>query len=278
MTVGMLVPDIENPLFPPIVRGLEDELARSGYTVILANTDNDAEHEEAVTHSLLARQIDGLVIASAILGHEGMHWLDDQSIPLVFVNRMETDHDVPWVIPDDVAGAGAMMDHLFELGHTDVAMVSGPKRLSTSRFRFEGYKRALRRHEQKLDRSRLIFSDAVTVAAGAKACEELVASRSSFSAIFAGNDLIAIGCMETMRESGIDVPGQVSIAGYNDLLLVDKMNPPLTTVRVPKYEMGAAAARLLLKAMSDEGFGEDAVKQLKLTPELVVRQSTGPPP
>ena len=91
MTVGILVPDVENPLFPPIVRGMEDELARSGYTVLLANTDNDPEHERAVAQSMLARQIDGLAIASARLDHEGLDWLDPHTIPLVFVNRMETD-------------------------------------------------------------------------------------------------------------------------------------------------------------------------------------------
>jgi LacI family transcriptional regulator len=275
MTVGMLVPDIENPLFPPIVRGMEDELARSGYSVILANTDNDAGHERAVTQSLLARRIDGLAIASARLDHEGLEWLDDQSMPLVFVNRTEAEHDVPWVIPDDRVGTDALMEHLFDLGHTNIAQISGPQLLSTSRSRFQGYKRGLRRQGMKLDRSRLVFSDSFSIAGGAKACRELIDREGDFTAIFAGNDLIAIGCMETLLAEGLRIPEDVSVAGYNDLSLVDRLNPSLTTVRVPKYEMGVTAARLLLGRMK----GEDEPEiHVRLETQLIVRQSTAPPP
>ena len=274
MTVGILVPDVENPLFPPIVRGMEDELARSGYTVLLANTDNDPEHERAVAQSMLARQIDGLAIASARLDHEGLDWLDPHTIPLVFVNRMETEHDVPWVIPDDAVGVAALMEHLFDLGHTKIAQVSGPQRLSTSRARYDGYKRELRRRGIKFDKNRVVFADAFSIVGGAKACRELLDRDVEFTAVFAGNDLIAIGCLDTLRDDGLKVPEDVSLAGYNDLLLVDKLNPSLTTVRVPKYEMGVTAARLLLARMR----GDDEIDgHVKLEPQLIVRQSTGPP-
>lgn len=274
MTVGMLVPDIENPLFPPIVRGMEDELARSGYTVILANTDNDAEHERAVTQSLLARQIDGLAIASARLDHEGLEWINDQSMPLVFVNRLETEHGVPSVIPDDAAGTSALMKHLFGLGHSKIAQISGPQRLSTSRARWEGYKKGLRKHGVKLDRSRVVFADSYSIEAGAKACRDLLDAGADFTAIFASNDLIAIGCLETLAGAGIGVPEDVSLVGYNDLRLVDRLNPALTTVRVPKYEMGVTAARLLLGRMKGE---DESEIHVVLEPELVIRQSTAKP-
>ena len=274
MTVGMLVPDLENPFFPPIVRGLEDELANSGYAVVLANTDDDPARDRAATQALSARQLDGLVIASARSDHEATEWLHDRTLPLVFVNRMDARHDVPWVIADDAAGTDDLMDHLFELGHTKIAQISGPQLFSTSRVRFAGYKRGLRRHREKLDRGRVVFADSFSVSAGAKACRELLNREVAFTAIFASDDLIAIGCMDTLLRAGIRVPKEVSIAGYNDLLLVGMLNPPLTTVRVPKYEMGVTAARLLLARMTGT-VGSDI--QVKLRPALVVRDSTAAP-
>jgi len=166
------------------------------------------------------------------------------------------------------------MDHLFELGHTKIAQISGPQLYSASRVRFAGYKRGLRRHREKLDRGRLVFADSFSVAAGAKACQELLNREVAFTAIFASDDLIAIGCMEALRRAGIRVPEDVSIAGYNDLLLVDMLNPPLTTVSVPQYEMGVTAARLLLARMTGT-LGSDI--HIKLQPALVARDSTAAP-
>jgi LacI family transcriptional regulator len=132
----------------------------------------------------------------------------------------------------------------------------------------------LRRRGIKFDKNRVVFADAFSIVGGAKACRELLDRDVEFTAVFAGNDLIAIGCLETLRDDGLKVPEDVSLAGYNDLLLVDKLNPSLTTVRVPKYEMGVTAARLLLARMRGD---DETDSHVKLEPQLIVRQSTGPP-
>ena len=274
-TVGMLVPDLTNPFFPPIVRGIEEELRRSGYTLILATTDNDAAHEDTVTSSMLARQIDGLIVATARPDVASPEWTDKQSTPLVLVNRSEPDHDFPWVIPDDRNGVRDVMDHLVGLGHRRIGHVSGPKMLSTTKSRYDAYRNELRRLRLGQDKQLVAFATRFSIEAGAKACRELIDRDVDFTAIFAADDLVAIGCLEILSEAGLRVPGDVSLVGFNDMFLVDKLNPALTTVHVPKYEMGVTAARLLLDGINDT---EDAERHVSLPLRMVVRDSTAPPP
>ena len=274
-TVGMLVPDLTNPFFPPIVRGIEEELRRSGYTLILATTDNDAAHEDTVTSSMLARQIDGLIVATARPDVASPEWADKQSTPLVLVNRSEPDHDFPWVIPDDRNGVRDVMDHLVGLGHRRIGHVSGPKMLSTTKSRYDAYRNELRRLRLGQDKQLVAFATRFSIEAGAKACRELIDRDVDFTAIFAADDLVAIGCLEILSEAGLRVPGDVSLVGFNDMFLVNKLNPALTTVHVPKYEMGVTAARLLLDGINDT---EDAERHVSLPLRMVVRDSTAPPP
>ena len=272
-TVGMLVPDLTNPFFPPIVRGIEDELGRSGYTLILANTENDAAHERAVSASMLARQIDGLIVASARLDIASPEWAGRDSPPLVLVDRWEPDHDYPYVISDDRMGTRQAIDHLVGLGHEVIAHIAGPKELPTGRIRYEAYRRELRRQKLRQSKDQVVFAEGFSIQAGAKACQELLDRGVEFTAIFAANDLVAIGCLDALAEAGVEVPTDVSIVGFNDMLLVDKVSPPLTTVHVPKYEMGVTAARLLVNRLKGEKSDE---RHVTLPVHLVVRSSTGP--
>ena len=274
-TIGMLVPDLTDPFFPPIVRGIEDELGRSGYTLILANTDNDAAREGAVTASMLARQIDGLIVATARLDVASPVWADKESTPLVLVNQWEPDHDVPWVIPGDRNGVRDVMDHLVGLGHRRIAHVSGPKKLSTGKSRYDAYRNEFRRLRLGQHTQLVTVATQFSIEAGAKACRELLDRGVDFTAIFAANDLVAIGCLETLSEAGVNVPAEVSLVGFNDMLLVDKLNPALTTVHVPKYEMGVTAARLLLDGINETGGSE---RHVSLPLHVVVRDWTAPAP
>jgi LacI family transcriptional regulator len=273
-TVGMLVPDLTNPFFPPIVRGIEDELLEAGYTLILANTDNDPDHERAVSASMLARQIDGLIVASARLDVASPEWAGRGSTPLVLVNRWEPDHDYPWVVPDDRMGVRAVIEHLVGLGHSQIAHIAGPSELSTGNSRYEAYRKELRRQKLPLNARLVSFCESFSVEAGAKACTELIERDVEFTAIFAANDLVAIGCLDALARARKRVPRDVSLVGFNDMLLVDRLDPPMTTVAVPKYQMGRTAARLLLDRLNGV---ESAERRVRLPLELVVRRSTSVP-
>lgn len=273
-TVGMLLPDLTNPFFPPIVRGLEDALDAGGYTLIVANTDNDARRETRSLQSLVGRQVDGLVVATShVDSDEGSKAVG--ALPVVLVNRRGTDESVPAVLPDDEAGIALMVRHLVDLGHRHVAHVAGPDDTSTGRTRaaaFATYAAEAGVYDPDMVESTGIFG----VDDGMAACERLLARHPEVTAICAANDLLAIGCLRALRAAGRRVPEDVSLVGFNDMPLVDLIDPPLTTVRIPQYEMGRQAGELLLKLLENPR-ARRRRKPVSLAPTLIVRHSTAAP-
>jgi LacI family transcriptional regulator len=271
-TVGVLVPDITNPLFPPIVRGIEDELAARGYTVLTANTDNDPRREATSVAAMQARQVDGLIVATALLDDPVLQDVASRGIPMVLVNRTSERLDVSVVAGDDATGVRRTVDHLVDLGHTDIAHVAGPLEVSTGALRERAFRAAMRDHG--LPEPRVVLAETYSEAAGRKAALELLDSARP-TAIIAGNDQLALGCYDALEESGLVCPDDVSVVGFNDMPLVARLQPPLTSVRVPQYELGVEAARLLLDRLT----GRTTTPRVVLLPvRLVVRGSTAPPP
>jgi len=274
-TVGMLLPDLTNPLFPPIVRGIEDGLGGANYTVILGNTDNDPAKERTVLSALLGRRIDGLILATTQREPSpAIAELMDGGLPTVLVNRTLDDPTVPSVLGDDRAGIALAVDHLAGLGHTRIAHVAGPQQTSTGLLRHDSFVASLRRAGLEIDRERIVFADWFREAPGATACRVLLDRRPDTTAIVAANDLIAIGCYDVANERDLQIGVDLSVVGYNDMLFADKLCPPLTTVRVPHYQLGLRAAQLILNLISD---ADADAEQIRLEPTLVRRASTGPP-
>jgi LacI family transcriptional regulator len=276
-TIGMIIPDLTNPFFPPVVRGLEDVLGASGYTLILANTDNDPRREEVGLSSLVGRQVDGLLLATSHLDERGLDAARLGGLPVVLVNRRGSDPSVPAAVPDDDAGVTLVVDHLVELGHHHIAHVAGPQDTSTGHDRLESFTRRARELD-RYDEDLIVHADVYGVDQGREACLELLDRGRPITAIFAANDLLAIGCLRALRERGIRVPDQVSLVGFNDMPLVDLLEPPLTTVRVPQYELGRTAGRLLLELLAGELPADDGHRLRLLPPQFVARRSSGPPP
>ena len=274
-TVGVLVPDLTNPLFPPIVRGIEDRLTKAGYTSLIANTENDAERERIDFEAMRARQVDGFITATARLDDKLLAEMAASGQRVVLVNRRMEDAALASVAPDDRMGIRLAVEHLTGLGHHRIAHVGGPQDLSTGHQRHLGFLESMRAAGLDADGAPVRFSRGFTEADGADACRDLLAAHGDITAIVAGNDLIALGCYDALKERGLDCPRDVSVVGFNDMPFADRFNPPLTSVRLPHREIGAAAADLLLEALAD---ADTPPRQILLSPSLVVRDSTASPP
>lgn len=272
-TAAVLIPDLTNPLFPPIVRGIEDTLAERDFTALIANTDNDAVRERRVLRAMRARNVDGFILLTAHRNDETLATLIRDGIPVVTVNRTATGPDVSSVSPDDNAGINAVVDHLVGLGHTRIATVAGPRTLSTGRARYRAITAGLRRHGLSLPAERAVFARAFAEQEGRRCMTELLAATDA-TAVVAANDTLAVGCLDALRDRGLRCPDDVSVTGFNDILFMDKLSPPLTTVRIPHSAMGVEAARILL----DQLLGHTTATRHAVLPiELVIRQSTAAP-
>ena len=272
LTIGIVVPDLENPLFPPLVRGAEAALGAAGYSLLVGNTDNELAHTEAVIAALIDRRVDGLILATAQLDTAPETEVRDTGTPVVLVNRAASDHSIPAVVGVDDVGIGLAVDHLVELGHTEIGHVAGPERLSTG----AGRAAAFRAHmtQRGLANDHIVFAEGFQIPPGESAGAFLLERVPQLTAIVAANDLLALGTMRAAAAAGRRVPKDLSVTGYNDMPFVDMMNPPLTTVRVPARKMGQKAAEVLLSLIAGSTEDEGTVE---FAPTLTVRGSTGPP-
>lgn len=276
LTIGVVVPDITNSIFPPIIRGVEDALSEHGYATLVVNTDGRFEREASVFEVLSARGVDGLVVASVERKDEAIARIAALGTPIVTVNRRTDDAAICSVTSDDAEGIRRMLTHLAALGHRSVAAIAGNQDLSTGQRRYE----ALRQHATDLGLE--IAEESVRFAArfnetdGEQAMEELLAHGVGFTAVLCANDRLAIGAIAALRRRGLACPGDVSVSGFNDMAMVDRLEPPLTTIRIQQYKVGFIAASLLVERMARPQ-ETHAPEHVLMPVELVVRGSTCPP-
>jgi LacI family transcriptional regulator len=273
-TIGVVLPDLTNPLFPPIVRGIEDALAEFGYTTLLANSDNDPDKERLHFEAMKARQVDGFIMATAQRDHPLIEDAIAADTPIVLMNRTVDGNRAFAVIPDDRKGAALAVEHLTGLGHTRIAHIVGPENYSTGKARHEGFIASMKGAGLEADRRLIRFTSNFTESEGARTFRKLLDDKREFTAVFAGNDLLALGCYDVMTEAGVRCPDDISIIGFNDIPFMDKLSPPLTTIRIPQGQIGERTAELILKRLEDPS---TEPVTLLLEPELVVRGSTAPP-
>ncbi len=274
-TVGVLIPDLTNPVFPPIIRGIEKTLGEAGYTAMLGNSGEDPEQERILLDTMKARQVDGLILATAHRADALIKECLSEGIPLVLLNRAIEDKGAVSVINDDIAGIGLAVDHVVALGHRHIAHLGGPQDYSTGYMRYQGFLKGMRANGLEPDPELIRFGKAFSEEEGRRVTLELLDAGPGITAIVTANDLMALGCYDALEERGIVCPERISVTGYNDMPFIDKFKPPLTSVRISHYQMGAEAAGLLLRLMQN---GKEPVASVTLAPELVVRGSTAPPP
>jgi LacI family transcriptional regulator len=273
-TVGVLIPDLTNPLFPPIVRGIQDRLEEAAYTPLIANTDNDPDRERADFEAMRARQVDGFITATARLDRAELDNLTGLRLPVVLVNRGLERGPLASVVGDDRAGVRLAVRHLAELGHRRIAHVAGPQDISTGRRRHHGFVEAMGELGLGPDPDLILVGGALVESEGVRLCAELIDAVRDFTAIVAANDMMALGCYDVLAERGLRCPQDISVIGFNDMPFAAHFQPPLSTIRIPHYELGTRAAELLLARLADPD--ASPVNEL-LEPELVARESTAPP-
>ena len=273
--VGLIVPELENPIFPAFAQVIESALARQGYTPVLCTQTPGGVHEDEYTRMLLERGVSGIVFVSGLHADTTKdaaryQALRRRGLPIVLFNGYVEGVDAPFISNDDVASMELSVGHLVELGHTRIGLAVGPRRFTPVLRKIVGFREAMRRRLGLEDVEHWIESTLFSVEGGGSAADRLV--ERGASAVICGSDLMALGAVRAVRARGLAVPRDVSVVGYDDSLLVGFTDPPLTTVRQPMGDMGQMAVRLLLDALG----GRPVPHYVVLPTTLVVRASTAP--
>ncbi|MDB5621413.1 LacI family DNA-binding transcriptional regulator [Tardiphaga sp.] len=273
MTIGVIIPDLTNPIFPPIVRGIDSYLAPRGYSALVVNTDGSNTAERTLFESLMERQVDGFIVATGHSQHQLMAEAHSRGVHAVMVNRDANGVPYSSVIGDDAQGIRAAVEHLVKLGHTKIVHLAGPVGFSTSHIRASAFVAACKEYDVP---GRVFDTPAYSIEAGQEALDALLDSQlDPATAIVASNDLLALGAYHSLRSHGLRCPEDVSVVGFNDMPFAGDFQPPMTTVRAPHFEMGVESARLLLSEIAGSLSGAVMVT---LPVSLVIRGSTAAAP
>ncbi len=269
--IGLIIPDIQNPFYSEIVRGAEDVAYAQDSAIILCNSDEAPSREQFYLDVLKSESADGVLLPP--LYDDGTLALDLEqlSLPLVCFDRRVSGDPVDTVVVNNRQGARAMTNHLIDLGHRRIGLICGPDSLSTSTERASGYRSALREAGLPVDPS-LIVMDAPNRQAGYARARDLLSLDPLPTALFAANNQLALGAIEFVREQGLRIPGDVAVVGFDDAPWAKLLDPPLTTIRQPAYEMGSRATELLVERIQTP---DRSTALVTLRPELVVRRSCG---
>ena len=274
-TVGVLIPDITNPLFPPILRGIEDRLDEAGYTSLIVNTDNDRERERSHLEAMRARQVDGFISATARLDRELLADVAAGGTPLVLVNRSLEDGSVPAVTVNDRQGIRLAVEHVAALGHAPDRTCRGPaehihRASSPPRFRRGDARRGAARPEGAMS----VSADG-SPRRKAHGCAPSCSTRRPTSPRSSPVTTCSRSAATTRSSRAVcAAQTDLSIVGFNDMPFVDRLRPPLTSVRVPQREIGTVAADMLLQLLAD---GAQPAREILLEPTLITRGSTAAP-
>jgi LacI family transcriptional regulator len=249
--VSLIIPDITNPYYPTLARGLQDALHAGGYQSFVCNTDGEREEERSFLSDALQRRVDGIAFAAFATTARMLAPVLRANIPLVSIGTMIRHAKIDQVSTDDVAGSRDATEYLIRKRYGSIGMIAGPPGSSPGDRRLEGHRAALAAAGIRFDARSIAIGD-FTRAGGAAAMTELLSRGTRPRAVFCANDLMAIGAMDAIREAGLRVPRDIAVMGYDDIEAAALVTPDLSTVVNPAYEMGQACGRLLLERMSED--------------------------
>jgi len=268
-TVGLVVPDITNPFFPEIARGVQDVARSQGYNVFLCNSDESPEQELQVLRSLAAQMVDGIVLCGSRISADQLIAFAESYWPLVVLNRELECPGVGLIAVDNQRGMQLAVDHLVGRGHRCIALLAGPVTSPSSQRRVQGYRRAMQGWNLPVAPDWVVPCPP-TVEGGQTEATSLLARHPEVTALIAYNDLVAIGACLACEALGRAVPASCAVIGFDDIRLAAMVRPTLTTIRVDKYELGRAAMQRLLTMLDQP---ETAIPPQVVDVELVIRES-----
>jgi LacI family transcriptional regulator len=272
-------PRFSDPFFSELLAGIGNEAGRHGYALLVAtqSPDSDAERE-AYRQVVYGRRADGAIVVRTRRNDSRIQFLCQESFAFVAFGRADVGCDFSYVDEDSHAGLQLLTQHLIDLGHRHIGFISPPNELMFTQFRLAGYRDTLHTNGLPFLPSLVVEGD-LTQSGGVQAAQTLLALRPRPTAIIACNDLMALGVASAAQKMGLSIPHELSIGGFDDIPLAEHAIPSLTTVRQPIYEIGRRLSRMVVQLVQDQPhLGNDWPSQVLLTPELVVRDSGGPPP
>jgi LacI family transcriptional regulator len=268
-TLGLVVPDIANPFFSDIARGVEEKAYAAGYNVFLCSTYEDRDREADVLRSLEEKRVDGLLLCSSRLDDAVLRTILTGFPAVVLTNRQLEGHDACTVRVDSELGGRLATEMLLESGHRSVGFLTGPSTSVDGRLRVAGYHTAMEVAGVALDPN-LERECPSNVDGGRLVGREFLAVHRDLTALLCYNDLVAIGTLQACAELGLKVPRDLAVVGFDDIALAALVSPPLTTCGSPRFELGVEAMQLLLDRIED---GSSASQEVVVPPELVFRSS-----
>ncbi|MGI8876252.1 MAG: LacI family DNA-binding transcriptional regulator [Egibacteraceae bacterium] len=274
LVLGLLVLDVTNPFFTEVARGVEDGANEAGYAVVLCNSDDSERKERRYLRTLEEQRAHGVIVTPVMREERLLHWLRGRGMGVVLLDRASAGGDLPSVAVDDVHGGRVAGEHLLELGHRRLALVTGSRSIQQCADRREGLRSAV--SAAGLDPDEVIVEVAVpalVARSGEEAAARVLAADPAPTAVFCVNDLLALGLLRALLHRRVAVPDDLALVGYDDVEFASVLHTPLTTVHQPKYELGRAAVELLLAGHDTAGQGGHAGRRM-FTPRLVVREST----
>lgn len=269
--IGLVIPDIWNPFFGGIVKGVEDLARGNDYNVVLFNTAGILARERKCINILKDRRVDGMIYMGKTYGQQRVELLANCDFPIVVISREESEIDYPTVNINNYQAAYDLTTHLIEEGYQKIAFIGGPKEDTTAGLKREkGYRQALADYEIEVDPDLMARGD-FTLKSGYQGVEIILDKQQIPDAVFAANDEMAVGAMRKIKEEGYSIPGDIAVAGFDNISLVDYVEPSLTTVVQPVYELGKKGIATLLDLIRGE---ELADNEIVLDYEIVKREST----
>ena len=269
-TIGLVIPDITNPFFPEVARGVEDKANKEGYMVIFCNSDNTLSKEDSYVDMLQEKMVDGIIFTASSRRTSVSQSLEKVNVPVITVDR-----DIPNLIKhgkiaiNNENGAYEAVSHMISKGYKKIYHITGPLTSKTARDRYNGYLNALEEYEIPALQHHL-YEGFYTSKWGQDATEQLIKDQYEFDSIFCGNDMIAAGVLKSLQRNGLNVPSDIGVVGFDDIDISRLITPELTTVRQPKYEMGYKAAEMLIQMIDHEHL--EAYEHIFNT-ELIIRKS-----
>lgn len=274
--LGVILPDLYGEFFSELLRGIDLEAQRAGHALLVSSSHHDA-HGVSVAVRAMRGRVDGLLVMAPEVSSASLAAALPDGLPAVILNASATPGAAAAVTVDNMGGTRAVIRHLAALGHRDIAFIRGPVRNADAAARLRGFRAAMRTARIPVRNALVVHGD-FTEDSGWRAARELLALRDALpTAIFAANDAMAVGALLALHEARVEVPGEISIIGFDDIPIARYVTPALTTVRVAIDVLGARAAALLFRALADPIAHRDAHREV-VTAELIVRHSCGPPP